>query len=78
MDNFTRKGEAESNARYVVGQINGITFIEAAIQMVPQNKVNLDDEQLVKFNKLYDMLDELDDVQEIFHNVELPEEDEEE
>lgn len=28
MDNFTRKGEAESNARYVAGQINGITFIE--------------------------------------------------
>lgn len=57
---------------------NGVTFIEAAIQMVPQNKVALDDDQLVKFNKLYDMLDELDDVQEIFHNVELPEEDEEE
>ena len=57
---------------------NGVTFIEAGIQMVPQNKVTLDDETLVKFNKLFDMLDELDDVQEIFHNVELPEEEDEE
>lgn len=56
----------------------GLDFVEAGIQMVPQNKVVLDAETLAKFNKLYDMLDELDDVQEIFHNVELPDEEEEE
>lgn len=28
MDNFTRKGETESNDRYVVGQINGLTLVE--------------------------------------------------
>lgn len=45
--------------------------------MIPQNKITLDEANLVKFNKLVDMLEDLDDVQDVYHNVELPEEDEE-
>ena len=55
----------------------GVTFIEAEVSMIPQNKITLDEANLVKFNKLVDMLEDLDDVQDVYHNVDLPEEDEE-
>ena len=40
----------------------GVTFIEAEVSMIPQNKITLDEANLVKFNKLVDMLEDLDDV----------------
>lgn len=55
----------------------GLTFLEAAIKMVPQNYITLEGDKLETFKKMLDKLDELDDVQDIYHNVELPEEDEE-
>ena len=54
-----------------------IELAEADIMMVPNDKITLNDEQLVSFNKMLDMFDDNDDVQEVYHNVELPEEDEE-
>lgn len=54
----------------------GVVFLEAAVKMVPQNYITLDGDKLSTFNKMLDKLDELDDVQDIYHNVELPEEDE--
>jgi transcriptional/translational regulatory protein YebC/TACO1 len=55
----------------------GLNFFEAEIKMVPQNKITLDGEDLIKFNRLIDALDDLDDVQNVYHNVDLPEEEEE-
>ena len=55
----------------------GISFFEAAVKMIPQNYITLDAEKLETFKKMLDKLNELDDVQDIYHNVELPEEDEE-
>ena len=55
----------------------GLNFFEAEVTMVPQNKVTLSGEDLVKFKKLVDALEELDDVQDVYHNVDLPDEDEE-
>lgn len=55
----------------------GVTFLEAAIKMVPQNYITLDSDKLSTFQKMLDKLEELDDVQEVFHNVELPDEDDE-
>ena len=52
----------------------GLNFFEAQIEMVPQNKVTLSAEDLVKFNKLIDALEDLDDVQNVYHNVDLPDE----
>lgn len=52
----------------------GLSFFEAQIEMVPQNKVSLSAEDLVKFNKLIDALEDLDDVQNVYHNVDLPDE----
>ena len=55
-------------------EAQGLVFDEAAVELVPQSTINLDSEQIVKFEKLIDMLEELDDVQEVFHNVNLPDE----
>ena len=47
--------------------------------MIPQNTVAVDDPDTVaKIEKLLDMLDENDDVADVYHNAELPEEEEEE
>ncbi len=54
----------------------GLSFLEAAIKMVPQNYITLDGDKLVSFKKMLDKLDELDDVQDVYHNVELPDDDE--
>ena len=55
----------------------GLSFFEAEITMVPQNKITLSGEDLAKFQRLIDALEDLDDVQNVYHNVDLPEEDEE-
>lgn len=55
----------------------GVTFLEAAIKMIPQNYITLDGDKLETFKKMLDKLEELDDVQDIYHNVEIPDEDEE-
>ena len=55
----------------------GYEFIEAAIQMVPNDKITLSADQLVTFNKMLDAFEDNDDVQDIYHNVDLPEEEDE-
>jgi transcriptional/translational regulatory protein YebC/TACO1 len=47
--------------------------------MIPQNTVAVTDEETIKnITKMLEMLEENDDVQNVYHNAELPEEDEEE
>ena len=55
----------------------GVTFLEAEIKMIPQNYITLDGEKLEQFTKMLDRLNELDDVQDVYHNVDLPEDEEE-
>ena len=55
----------------------GLNFFEAQVGMFPQNKITLEGDELAKFNKLVNALEDLDDVQNVYHNVDLPEEDEE-
>mgnify|MGYP003102124370 FL=1 len=56
----------------------GLSFLEADLRMIPQSKITLSEENTEKFIKLLDKLEDLDDVQDVYHNVELPDEDEEE
>ena len=42
--------------------------------MLPTSTVELEGDALAKFLKLLDVLEDLDDVQQVHHNVELPEE----
>ena len=47
----------------------GYSFLTAEIQMIPQTTVELSDEEDIKnMNKLIDMLDDNDDVQNVYHN----------
>ena len=52
----------------------GYEFLSAELDMVPQTTTNLDAEQQVKFEKMLDMLEDNDDVQNVYHNAELPDE----
>ena len=50
-------------------EAKGYTFLEAGVQMVPQNYVKLTDEDDIKnMEKLIDFLEENDDVQNVYHN----------
>ena len=49
----------------------GYTFLEAGVQMVPQNYIKLTDEEDIKnMTKLIDLLEDNDDVQNVYHNWE--------
>ena len=57
----------------------GLSFLSADKQMVPQNTIKVEDpETVAKIQKLLDMLDDNDDVSEVYHKADLPEEEEEE
>ena len=68
-------GEPEDfNAIQEALKEKGITeFSVAEMQMIPQNEVELSGEDLEKFEKMIDVLDELEDVQQVYHNVEIDE-----
>ncbi|EOH78887.1 YebC/PmpR family DNA-binding transcriptional regulator [Enterococcus malodoratus] len=68
-------GEPEDfNAIQEALKEKGITeFSVAEMQMIPQNEVELTGEDLEKFEKMIDVLDELEDVQQVYHNVEIDE-----
>lgn len=50
---------------------NDIEFTVDEISMLPKDRITLTGEDLEEFNKLLNMLDEVDDVQNVYHNVEL-------
>ncbi|MBR5265985.1 MAG: YebC/PmpR family DNA-binding transcriptional regulator [Clostridia bacterium] len=52
-------------------EAKGYTFAQAELSLVPQNYIQMNDEEGVKnMNKLLDMLDDNDDVQNVYHNWE--------
>ena len=56
----------------------GLEFLSAEVEMVPQNTVAPTPENIEKIQALLEMLEENDDVQNVWHNADLPEEPEEE
>ena len=46
----------------------GLEFLEAEIQMVPNTYVDLDEKGAEKMQRLIDMLEDLDDVMNVYHN----------
>jgi len=65
-DQFHAVQEALKNA--------GITeFTVAEITMLPQSEVTLSEEDQAKFEKLIDVLEDLEDVKQVYHNVDLGE-----
>lgn len=56
----------------------GVTFASAEVTMIPQTTVDLTSEDdIKKMNRILGLLDEDDDVQNVYHNWNEPEEDEE-
>lgn len=52
----------------------GCSFLSAELTYVPQNTMDITDEEtLVKIGKLLDALDDMDDVQNVYYNGNLPE-----
>jgi YebC/PmpR family DNA-binding regulatory protein len=49
-------------------EAEGIEFLEAGVQMVPSTYVALDEAGSARMERLIDMLEDLDDVSEIYHN----------
>lgn len=52
----------------------GYTVISSETALVPDMYVDLNEEQLGKFQRMVDALEDLDDVQDVYHNVNLPHE----
>lgn len=46
-------------------------FITAESTIIPFETVKLDEEHMARFNRMLDMLDEAQDVQNVYHNVEM-------
>lgn len=64
-DDFSAVNEALSE--------KGYTFISAEIAMIPATYTTLtDEEHIKKMQRLLDMLDDNDDVQDVWHNWEMP------
>ena len=56
----------------------GYTFAQAELNYVPQTTTVLDDEEAVKkMGKLIDMLEENDDVQNVYHTWDMPDDEQE-
>ena len=69
-DSFSEVREALEQA--------GVPMVSAEVTMIPQNYVDLTSDNDVKLmNRILDMLDDDDDVQEVYHNWNQPEEEDE-
>ena len=63
-----------SNVRNALEEA-GLTILSCEIDRIPANVVELEGDAAVSFQKMIDKLDDLDDVQNVFHNAQLPDED---
>lgn len=51
----------------------GLEFLEAAVKMIPDTYTAINEDDAKKFQKMIDLLEDDDDVQEMYHNAEFPE-----
>ena len=55
----------------IVSVLPDVTFDMDEITFIPKEKVQLDGDDLMYFNRLLTMLDDIEDVQHVYHNVAL-------
>ena len=70
---FTPNTEYAKARQALVDAIEDIDFEVDEIQFLPKTTTLVEDDDIPLFEKFLDMLNELDDVQNVFHNAELPE-----
>ena len=51
-------------------EAQGLEFLEAEVQMVPSTYIQLSENDAPKMQRLIDMLEDLDDVMNVYHNWE--------
>ena len=68
---YTEVSELNNAKKALEEAFPGITFEIDEISYFAKDTVTLSDEEKEKFRRLLDMLDELDDVSNVYHNVEL-------
>lgn len=68
---YTEVSELNNAKKALESAFNGISFEIDEIAYYPKETVTLEGDDKVKFERLLDMLDELDDVSNVYHNVEL-------
>ena len=66
---ITTSPEDFSNVREKLEE-QGLEFLEAEVQMVPTTYTSLDEHGVAKMQRFLDMLDDLDDVTNVYHNWE--------
>ena len=54
-------------------EAEGYSFIRSEIDRIPNMTVDLDGEAVEKINRMLDLFDDNDDVQNVYHNANLPE-----
>lgn len=69
--------EAFSAVRAALEQA-GYAFAEAEIDRIPQNTVELTGGDLSRFEKMLELFEDNEDIQNVFHNADLPETEEDE
>ena len=76
---FLEEKNAEMMAAAPKGKRNDeeepkIRFLQSEVAMIPQNRIELPADKVATFEKMIDALEEHDDVQNVYHNVDLPDE----
>lgn len=54
-------------------EAEGLEFLEAAVKMIPDTYTDINEDDAKKFQKMLNLLEDDDDVQEVYHNAEFPE-----
>ena len=68
---FTPNNEYFKAKQALTDSFGDIDFIVDEIQFLPQTSTPIEGDDVALFEKFVDMLNELDDVQNIYHNAEL-------
>ena len=68
---YTEVSDLNNAKKALENAFPGITFELDEISYFAKDMVTLSDEDKTKFEKLLEMLDEIDDVSNVYHNVEL-------
>ncbi len=73
-DSIVLYGEPQDNFKIkeaILSVLPDVQFDMDEITMLPKDKVKLEGEDLEMFNRLITLLDDVEDVQNVYHNVEL-------
>ena len=66
----------DTNQEFIEEEEDKIKFVQAEVAMIPQNKIQLPADKIDTFLKMIDALEDNDDVQNVYHNVEIPDDEE--